>query len=131
MKPFYSAGPSEGVVELLPTAFEVAAFIRQAGPRIGDGPLEVPLTDLEVTLTMVDASGQSVREATLLTGGSGTATINSFSQSSPLDTRSLTPGAYLIKALTLYGGKQLESVNFLSCDHRACQPSPLRTAAFS
>lgn len=108
--PSYSI-PLSGQIELRPTRFQVAAFERQAGQRANEAR-EVGLSNLDVTLSILDVSGKSLRQTTVKTGSEGMLEVDAFSPTGAFSGSDLTPGAYLVKAQAVYGGKQLESTNF-------------------
>ncbi len=108
--PSYSIPPS-GQIELRPTRFQVAAFERQTGQKANE-PREVGLSDLDVTLSILDISGKSLCQTTAKTNREGIVEVDSFSPTAAFSVRDLPPGAYLVKAQAVSGGKQLEGANF-------------------
>lgn len=108
--PLYSI-PLSGQIDLRPTFFQVAAFERQAGQRANE-PREAGLSDLDVTLSILDISGKSLRQTTVKTGKAGKVEVDSFSPTAAFSVLDLTSGAYLVKAQAVSGGKQLEGTNF-------------------
>lgn len=103
--------PLSSLVQLYPTRFQVAAFERQTGQKANE-PREVGLSDLDVTLSIVDISGKSLLQTTAKTGKEGAVEVNFFSPTAAFSVRNLAPGAYLVKAQAVSGGKQLEGANF-------------------
>lgn len=108
--PAYSI-PMSGQIELTPTRFAIAAFERQAGAGPNE-PHETGLSNLDVTLTLLDASGQSLRQTAVKTGGDGLLEIDAFSPTAALSVKDLQPGAYLVRAQATSKGNQLEITNF-------------------
>jgi len=107
--PFYSV-PTDRI-HLIPTGFNMAAFLRSNGQRPGETN-ETGLSDLPFTASVQDSSGRTVRTTKSTTGANGLANLDALSSGSDLNVWSLTPGAYRITVQASYENQTLVGTNF-------------------
>jgi hypothetical protein len=97
-------GTPNGGLDMNPTVFEVGAFVRMREPG-NSSPIEKPIPQTDVTVSIEDCQGEVVYETTIRTNGAGVAEL-------PFrDTRrTLARGAHLIRVRCTFEGHGVRNI---------------------